>query len=103
MPQKSISFKEWSEDIWEYADSKELHREIAYWKSVNNKIKNGKFAGKNVNNEFELSMLEADMDSEHTKHMLYSISDAFNTEINDILLAALVRAASKKAEIQRLQ
>lgn len=97
LPQKSISFKEWSEDIWEYADSKELHREIAYWKSVNNKIKNGKFAGKNVNNEFELSMLEADMDSEHTKHMLYSISDAFNTEINDILLAALVRAASKKS------
>lgn len=97
LPKKSISFKEWSENLWEYAESKELHKETAYWKTVNAKIKKGKFAGKNVSNEFKLSMLEADMDSEHTKHMLYSISDAFNTEINDILLVALARAIGKKS------
>lgn len=97
LPPKSISFKEWSQNLWEYADSQKLHREMEYWKSVNNKIESGKFAGKNVSNEFELSMLEADMDSEYTKHMLYSISDAFNTEINDILLVALARAVGKKS------
>lgn len=95
LPQKSISFKEWSESLWEYADSEQLHNEIEYWKSVSNKIKSGKFAKKNVSNQFELSILETDMNSEYTKDMLYSISDAYNTEINDILLFALARAVNQ--------
>ena len=50
---------------------------------------------KNVSNQFELSILETDMNSEYTKDMLYSISDAYNTEINDILLFALARAVNQ--------
>lgn len=102
LPPKSISFKEWSEDLWEYAENENLQQEIMYWKSVNSKIQSGKFAGINVSNDFVLSVLEASMDSEHTKHLLYSISDTFNTEINDILLAALARAVgriSKKSTV----
>lgn len=96
LPKKSISFKEWTEDLWEYSKSEQLCQEIKYWKSINAKIEKGKFIGKNVSNKIELSMFEADMDSECTKDMLYNISDVYNTEINDILLAALGRAISKK-------
>ncbi|WP_310602139.1 non-ribosomal peptide synthetase [Anaerosporobacter sp.] len=97
LPAKSISFKEWSEKLWNYAKSDMLLSEVPYWKEINSKIEYGKFSKENLSNNFTLDMLEGNMDSINTQNMLYDISEAYNTEINDILLTALARAVSKKS------
>ncbi len=93
LPLKSTSYKEWSEHLQNYANQTELLKELDYWKTLvqssvpslpkytdleptERKVKNNRLLS------FELS-------EEDTWKLLMRVNQAYNTEINDILLSAL--------------
>lgn len=87
---KSLSYKDWVEEINKYANSRRLLKEIDYWNSLekqkldllprdretkSNKLKDESVLG------FELDEIE-------TENLLKGVNRPYNTEINDILIAA---------------
>lgn len=95
LPSKTDSFQTWANRLTEYANSEMLQKEKSYWRQIesqNIKIlpKSGLFEGTatvsdNMSYSFKLSAAE-------TGQLLGKVHKAYNTEINDILLAALGRA-----------
>lgn len=91
LPDKTDSFMDWAEVLYEFSTSKELLEQIKYWEELEkincntilkdyhsntNMIKDGK--------EKEISL-----NCEQTGMLLKEVNKAYNTEINDILLTAL--------------
>ncbi|MCL6457175.1 MAG: amino acid adenylation domain-containing protein, partial [Gorillibacterium sp.] len=97
LPLKTASYQAWAERLIEFSGSYLLKRELWYWKEVCQKIETSiplsetarfkdvmKLSGVAVtdNHEFRLSR-------EETGRLLHESGTAYNTEINDLLLAAL--------------
>ncbi|MGC5773688.1 amino acid adenylation domain-containing protein [Paenibacillus pabuli] len=95
LPSKTDSFQTWANRLTEYANSEMLQKEKSYWRQIesqNIKVlpKSGLFEGTatvsdNMSYSFKLSAAE-------TGQLLGKVHKVYNTEINDILLAALGRA-----------
>ncbi len=91
LQEKSNSFKAWASELREYANSKQLLRELSYWKEVegfeipllpvDNPVE--------TNRRIDGNNLEVILSKEDTEKLLRQVNGAYNTEINDILLTAL--------------
>ncbi len=93
-PLKTTSYKEWVEQLYQYANSKEFLVERNYWETLEQtpvlplpqpkEIKNLPLLKKENRgfHSFELSVMD-------TEKLLTKVGAAYNTEINDILLTAL--------------
>ncbi|MGM9977178.1 MAG: condensation domain-containing protein, partial [Clostridium sp.] len=90
LPNKTASYKEWSEALEEYKNTNKLKNEKNYWFKVNEKVKNINIKGDLNGNGYKYNTLEIKLDKEKTEKLLYKISKTYNTEINDILLTALM-------------
>lgn len=88
LPEKTASFVEWSNLLKEYSNTQELAKERPYWSSVLELINNGRLvvSGANVpaNQTVSFSLSE-----ETTSNLLFLAGSAYNTQINDLLLASL--------------
>ncbi len=91
LPQKTDSFKYWSQKLNEYANSSHILNELKYWKTINDKGSNDIEPDfKDVINK--VSDAESKwirLNRQETKILLTKANNAFNTQINDILLLAL--------------
>ncbi|CAI6068591.1 Plipastatin synthase subunit B [Paenibacillus sp. JJ-100] len=95
LPSKTDSFQTWADRLTEYASSEMLQKEKSYWQQLESQHikvlpKSSLFEGKarvsdNMEYTFKLAAAE-------TGQLLGKVHKAYNTEINDILLAALGRA-----------
>ncbi|UCH95001.1 MAG: amino acid adenylation domain-containing protein [Candidatus Aminicenantes bacterium] len=104
LPLKTSSYKEWAEKLYEYANSETMLKELKYWQNLEkmelsplSKNKDNQ-AGKSKNNgikTFELS-------EQYTEKLLKRVNKAYNTEINDILLAGLSLALSDWTGLERI-
>lgn len=91
LPPKSISFKKWSESLYEYAYSEPLKDELGYWSSITSSsvhsipvdLEEGR------NTEGSARTISVSLPEEETNHLLYDIHHSFKTRIDDILLSAL--------------
>ncbi|KAF0818519.1 Polyketide synthase module protein [Bacillus sp. ZZV12-4809] len=91
LPAKSISFKEWSEKLYEFANSTKLKNEVEYWKEqippsldpIPIDFKNG------PNDEKSANTLSYTLTANDTDYLLHKIHDSFNTRVDDILLSGL--------------
>lgn len=90
-PDKTDSFLEWGEKLYEYANGTEILKEIEYWKrqeQINLKplpkdnIVDNKIFANTETVTFEL-------DEEYTWELLNRVNRFYNAEINDILLTVL--------------
>ncbi|CAM4488417.1 non-ribosomal peptide synthetase [Paenibacillus tarimensis] len=91
LPAKTESFKAWSAELHEYAASRELQREKMYWAAMETAdIKPLPYRKQSETNRIADSE-EAVMtlDAEQTSRLLNQVHHAYNTEMNDLLLAAL--------------
>ena len=91
LPLKTHSLKEWSENIQKYAVGSELLEEVKYWKNLEN-TKAGKLPKgyrTTSNKVSDSTNIEMRISKEDTDKLLRDTNKAYNTEINDILLAAL--------------
>ncbi|MEK3789306.1 non-ribosomal peptide synthetase [Paenibacillus sp. FSL K6-1230] len=92
--EKTDSFLMWSERLQTYADSEELKQELAYWRELDQleikpvpkdyPVQERTMAG--------IRQVEVMLDELETTRLLKEVNKAYNTEINDILLTALVEA-----------
>jgi len=89
LPKKTASFKEWSEALKEYKDSKKLEKEIEYWRKVENEMKEGRYKGEDLDEEPGYEAITLELTEKETSKLLYESGKAYNTAINDLLLSAL--------------
>ncbi|MCP4157781.1 MAG: hypothetical protein GY757_59275, partial [bacterium] len=91
LPLKTGSFKEWAEKLSDYGNSSSFLEEKSYWKEMESKpvpVIDKDFPGED-NFLKDTTVLSFGLNEEETGQLLTKVNEAFNTEINDILLAAL--------------
>ncbi|MGE5342505.1 MAG: amino acid adenylation domain-containing protein [Candidatus Omnitrophota bacterium] len=103
IPLKSTSYKEWAEKLVAYSTSDTLLQELPYWQHIENLCSehhgdSGKASGKNRDNR----IMDIELSKEYTEKLLKQVNNAYNTEINDILLAALGAAFSDWTGAERV-
>jgi len=92
LPLKTTSFKQWSEYLHKYADSQEISEYSYHLPSA--KSEN---SSKNFPNTIATSdEIEIVLSPEHTQALLKEAPQAYNTQINDILLTALVQTFAQQ-------
>ncbi|HEU0251897.1 MAG TPA: condensation domain-containing protein, partial [Pyrinomonadaceae bacterium] len=104
LPARTTSFKGWAERLALHARSGELQREADYW------LMDARKAAKplpvdHADAEATLASshtIVTTLDNEQTHALLYRVSDAYHTQINDLLLTALVQACARWGGSQSL-
>ncbi|MGB5927695.1 MAG: amino acid adenylation domain-containing protein, partial [Cyclobacteriaceae bacterium] len=95
LPPKTDSFKVWSERLSAWAEDKAFGTEATYWQSILQEEIPSLIEDDQI--ESSIKDYEAEgfkLDKAYTQRLLTSVNKAFNTKINDILLAALGSALS---------
>ncbi|MGB3534215.1 MAG: amino acid adenylation domain-containing protein, partial [Microcoleaceae cyanobacterium] len=92
LPAKTTSFKQWSESLQKYANSAELQTELEYWQSLfPSKITKIPLDFPTGNNTMaDAKTISVTISSEETDALLHQVPGVYQTQINDILLTALV-------------
>jgi amino acid adenylation domain-containing protein/non-ribosomal peptide synthase protein (TIGR01720 family) len=94
--EKTTSFRQWQERLATYANSETLNEEFAYWKSITEKIEtlpqDTDFDGKTTYQGVD--SYNVSLSKELTTSLLKESNQAFSTEIDDLLLAALAMSFS---------
>ncbi|QDY84671.1 amino acid adenylation domain-containing protein [Paenibacillus polymyxa] len=95
LPAKTTSFKTWSQELSAYANSADFLQEKDYWRSV---LREGVSMlpielaeGEGPHKFKEMDSIDASLTIEETEALLTKAPSAYNTEINDLLLTALVK------------
>ncbi|MBD2309017.1 amino acid adenylation domain-containing protein [Chroococcidiopsis sp. FACHB-1243] len=93
LPAKTTSFKHWSEHLHDYAQSVTLQKEWDYWLTqLSDRVSLPvDFPGGENTVASERNVAIA-LSLEQTQALLQEVPQAYNTQINDVLLAALVQA-----------
>ncbi|MCC5648475.1 amino acid adenylation domain-containing protein [Nostoc sp. XA013] len=94
LPAKTTSFKQWSHYLQEYAKSEALAQEQHYWLALSQKqifalpidYLNGE------NTEASKDIVSIALNLEETQALLKEVPQAYNTQINDVLITALGQA-----------
>ncbi|MBE8967603.1 non-ribosomal peptide synthase/polyketide synthase, partial [Nostocales cyanobacterium LEGE 12452] len=97
LPAKTTSFKDWSYKLRQYAQSQALKSEVAYW------LNESRFAvfpipvdyTQGANTVASASTVSVSLNEAQTRALLQDVPKAYNTQINDVLLTALVLVLSK--------
>ncbi|MCP5048414.1 MAG: AMP-binding protein, partial [bacterium] len=91
LPVKSDSFKLWAETLSHYADSPGFLEEKTYWRELESigapRIEND--SKQEENDVKDTDTVSFRLSKAETDRLLTQVNQAFNTEINDILLTAL--------------
>jgi non-ribosomal peptide synthase protein (TIGR01720 family) len=97
LPDKTTSFRQWAQRIQDYAETQEVMRERKYWLAKAQKplrILPMDYPG-NENTEANVGIVSISLDKTQTQALLNNVNRAYNTQINDVLLTALVQAFVK--------
>lgn len=87
--EKTAYYAKWAEKLKEYSEDKDLLNEVDYWNEVVSKI--SQVPGKKNSSEILIKESKNELDSNYTKKLQLEVNKSFHTEINDILLATLVK------------
>lgn len=95
LPAKTSSFKLWSEKMTDFANAPGFLREKSYWRTIEGLnitgiIKN--FETERDNRLKDMSGHIITLDESYTNRLLTQVHRSYNTEINDILIAALAKS-----------
>ena len=91
LPEKTHSYKTYAETLQEYASSYELQQEVPYWTAVQEKLIN--LPGSNAKDySRKFSVVSAKLDSNITHAITTNAGEAYNADVNDLLMTALGRS-----------
>src|SRR5436309_8432373 len=92
LPPKTTSFKEWARLLKDYAQSAQLHQELNFWRGISSqKAVRLPVDNENGSNTERYSRtLSVSLDVEETRALLQDVPAVFSTQINDLLLTALL-------------
>jgi amino acid adenylation domain-containing protein/non-ribosomal peptide synthase protein (TIGR01720 family) len=94
LPPKTTSFKHWAEHLITYGQSAELRQELTYWLAEPH-TQVGRLPVDHpggTNTVASACMVSVSLSNEETQALLQEIPQAYQTQINDILLTALAQA-----------
>ncbi|MCM3007886.1 amino acid adenylation domain-containing protein [Bacillus subtilis] len=104
LPPKTDSFKLWSERLFDYANGSDMGNESAYWNKIEQMVQEQ--LPKDYENEYVLNdnndAITIQWTEQETEQLLKQANHAYNTEINDLLLTALVTAVHKWTGMQEV-
>ncbi|MEH2348456.1 MAG: amino acid adenylation domain-containing protein [Nostoc sp.] len=96
LPAKTTSFQYWSDRLREYAKSKAISDEWNYWLSESSfkitALPVDYPANKENNTIASTATVSLSLNEEQTRALLQDVPSAYNTQINDVLLTALVQS-----------
>ncbi|BBM83126.1 non-ribosomal peptide synthetase [Candidatus Uabimicrobium amorphum] len=93
LPKKTSSFKDWSHALLRYAEDETLATHVEYWLSVNSKsVPRLPCNGDNNNLQRHSKRKGIVLSKELTNTLLQEIPHVYHTQINDLLLSALIVA-----------
>ncbi|MBD3856574.1 MAG: amino acid adenylation domain-containing protein, partial [Acidobacteria bacterium] len=92
LPPKTSSFKEWTQRLVEYTQSDTLNEEVNYWQTVAGTpwTPLPRDFGDGVNTVASTRTVAVELEREDTRALLQGIPEVYHTQINDVLLTALV-------------
>jgi amino acid adenylation domain-containing protein/non-ribosomal peptide synthase protein (TIGR01720 family) len=89
--QKSSSYRQWANALNQYSQERKLLSQQNYWLTIAGNSQRLKYdkviTGKAT--IFDTAQIKMCLGVEHTKHLLHNVSQAYHTEISDILMTAL--------------
>ncbi|QYX31920.1 non-ribosomal peptide synthetase [Sphaerospermopsis torques-reginae] len=95
LPEKTTSWKYWSDRLTEYAQNQAV-KELDYWvnqSNIANKPLPVDYSGAEENNTLaSTASVSLALNEEQTRALLQDVPAAYNTQINDVLLTALVQS-----------
>lgn len=97
LPGKTTSFKRWAEQLAEHARSAKVQQEFSYWRSLSEGDGLSRLPTDFVRGPNSVSTVDDVSDSlssEETRALLLDVPAAYRTQINDVLLTALVQTFS---------
>ncbi|PUA36864.1 non-ribosomal peptide synthetase, partial [Paenibacillus elgii] len=103
-PAKTDAYRTWSEQLAAYAQSPVIERELAYWKRIaQTEVQSlPKDEQVDVSLQQDSESISIEWTREETEQLLKGVHRAYNTEMNDILLAALGMAVQKWSGLDRV-
>ncbi|UHA74537.1 non-ribosomal peptide synthetase [Paenibacillus sp. 481] len=101
LPAKTDSFQAWAKQLYAYANNEGLEREFDYWKQIEEvqpiPLPRDAAAERSLTGTSETITVQ--WTEQETDQLLRQANRAYNTEVNDLLLAALSRALHAWADI----
>jgi amino acid adenylation domain-containing protein/non-ribosomal peptide synthase protein (TIGR01720 family) len=93
LPAKTTSFKHWAEKLIQYARSQAAKKELTYWQNISTTNLTRLPIDHELGNNTEASArnISVSLNVEETRVLLQEVPKAYRTQINDILLTALVQ------------
>ncbi|MBW4575238.1 MAG: amino acid adenylation domain-containing protein [Aphanothece sp. CMT-3BRIN-NPC111] len=94
LPAKTTSFKQWAERLTKYAQSAELQQELDYWLAESRKLVSRLPLdySEGANTVATSRTVSVKLSIEETQALLQEVPKTYRTQINDVLLTALVQA-----------
>ncbi|MGG1878421.1 amino acid adenylation domain-containing protein, partial [Paenibacillus cisolokensis] len=95
LPPKTASMLLWSQELSAYAKSHHLRRELPYWQALlteMNEMPSLTQADQSMSAAHKAQLIlneQVELSTGHTDQLLHSSNQAYNTEINDLLLSAI--------------
>lgn len=102
---KTTSFGQWSERLTEYAQSPELQAELGFWSEIVHTAAALPLPLDRNDRERKLASsrtMGQQLDVDETRALLQDVPAAYHTQINDVLLTALVEAIGKWSGERRI-
>jgi non-ribosomal peptide synthase protein (TIGR01720 family) len=98
LPPKTTSLKRWSEHLQAYADSPELAQEVAYWLAPEREdapcLPLDFAAEPEANTEASVHSISLSLETAETRELLQDMPRVYHTQVNEVLLTALVLACA---------
>jgi amino acid adenylation domain-containing protein/non-ribosomal peptide synthase protein (TIGR01720 family) len=97
LPAKTTSFKQWSESLQEYERAKTLHSELDYWRSQAKKQISPlpKDYPQGANTVAQTRIVSVFLSEAETQALLQQVPAKYQTQMNDVLLTALVQTFAR--------
>ncbi len=106
LPPKTTSFQQWAERLKEYAQSAELRQELDHWLAESwtgvSRLPVDYPEGRDANTEASADTVSITLSTQETRALLQEVPHAYHTQINDLLLTALVQAFAMWTGVRRL-
>jgi non-ribosomal peptide synthase protein (TIGR01720 family) len=101
---KTTSFKRWTQCVQEYAQSSEMMQEQDYWLAKAQKAFRSLPVDYSAreNTVANADIVSISLDKKETQALLKNVNKAYNTQIKDVLLTALVQSFAKWTGEQQL-
>ncbi|MCY7732830.1 amino acid adenylation domain-containing protein [Bacillus safensis] len=97
LAKKTASYQQWAEALYEYAQTNQLQEQVPFWQNIISQEEEGSpFQTPALFNiEEHAEILSIQLTKDQTDILLRQASQAYRTEVNDLLLSGLTQAVGK--------